>query len=376
MKGRLKLSLARLSPLSITSQISHDFRELFHVCFNIITIIMAPAKGGEQTALERDLNEEDEEYDENADEDFNPDQAGGDEEASSSEDEEDSAAAKPVKRTQKRKADAAAAEELDSGDEATIQERKKKRRKKEAAAQDEESGGEAGSIRTRAQRQAEKTERKEKKRQISGEVTIDVEQIWRELSAIPVGRPPPPPPKVAEVAEDEGEEKENAPELVTIKRRIEYAGEVTEVEEQVPRNSKQAQQFFRDHPEADPNYKPPTTADTELRRPLKRPSMFEPNPTATVKGVPPERLRPRAPSRLDVLLAEKKAEEEMRKKAEKMTTVQKSALDWKGFVDSQGLQEELDEYGKSKAGYLAREDFLGRADLAREEMARSARLKG
>lgn len=256
-------------------------------------------------------------------------------------------------------------------------------------------------IRTRAQRLAEKAERKEKKRVVGGEVTIDVEQIWKELNSVPVGRPPPPPPApVADAAAEaenkaDGETQNTAttttttttPETLTIRRRIEYAGEVTEVTEQVPLNSKQAQQYLREHPEADPTHRPSSsstttnnpdkTTPTLLRRPTKRPSLFEPNPTATVKGVAPDRLRPRTPSRLDVLQAEKKRAAENQRKAEKMSTVQKSALDWKGFVDSdRAVREELDVYGKSKEGFLAREDFLGRADLARVEMGRRARLKG
>lgn len=332
----------------------------------------------EQTALERDLQEdEQEEYDENADEDFNPDKAAADEDASSSEDEV--AIAEPAKESKKRKTEAT--DDLDSGDEATIREQKRKRKKKAAAQADaEESGGEGGFVRTRAQRHAEHVERKERKRTTTGEVTIDVDQIWAELNSVPIGRPPPPPPKAVDAMEvDDERNKENAsaPEdMITIKRHIEYAGEVTEVEETVRKSSKEAQRYLKEHPEADPDYKPPMRADIQLRRPLKRPSMFEPNPIGTVKGVPPERLRPRAPSRFDVLMAEKRIEEELKKKAEKMTTVQKSALDWKGFVDKEGLGEELDEYGKSKRGYLARENFLGRADAAREDAARAARFKG
>ncbi|KAI7499989.1 hypothetical protein KC367_g4023 [Hortaea werneckii] len=360
---------------------------------------MAPKKMADQTALERDMQEEEEPYDENADEDFNPDEAGGDDEEASSSDDEDVAVAKPARKDKKRKADEAGGEELDSGDEATIQERRKKRKRKgkeTAGAADEESGGEGGLIRTRAQRLAEKAERKEKKRVVGGEVTIDVEQIWKELNSVPIGRPPPPPPApVTDVTTEQNDKadggtqnKENTasttPETLTIRRRIEYAGEVTEITEQVPLHSKQAQQYLRDHPEADPTHNPSSSVPSDktlptllLRRPTKRPSLFEPNPTAAVKGVPPSRLRPRTPSRLDVLQAERKQAVENQKRAEKMSTVQKSALDWKGFVDSdRAVREELDVYGKSKEGFLAREDFLGRADLARVEMGRRARLMG
>lgn len=327
-----------------------------------------------------DVEIEEEEYDENADEDFNPEVAAAEEDASSSseDDEAAKAPAKQPKKPQKRKSEAV--HELDSGDEATIKERKKKRRK--GAAEDhDDSGGEGGLIKTRAQRLAEKVEKKQSRRATDGEVTIDVDKIWADMSSVPIGRPSHAPPTQPEAMDlDLEQNKENAPaepaenDTLTIKRRIEYAGEVTEVEETVLRGSKEAQRYLAEHPEADPNYKPAEA--TSLQQPLRRPSMFEPNPLATVKGVAPEKLRPRAPSRLDVVMAEKRAEEERQKKAERMTTVQKSALDWRGFVDQQGLKDELDEYGKSKRGYLAREEFLDRAQFARDTAAKEARVKG
>jgi len=324
---------------------------------------------------------QDEVYDENEDEDFNPED--DDDAFSSSSDEDDSATRKGSKGvSQKRKTEEI--DGLDSGDEATIRERKRKRKKKsteEGEKEDEGDGaGEDGYIMTRAQRMAEKTAWKERKRTGIGEVTIDVNKVWEKLSNIPIGKTSPQLPQHVEIMDERDEHRqENIPvggDMITIKRRIKYAGEVTEVEETVPRSSKSGQQYLKEHPEADPDQKGCGAPETEIRRPLKRPSMFEPNPTAMVKGVPPEKLRPKAPSRLDVLLAEKKAEKEMKLRAENMTTVQKSALDWRGFVDQQGLRQELDEYGKSKRGYLEREEFLGRADMAREIAARDARLKG
>lgn len=334
---------------------------------------------------DKEISDE-EEYDENADEDFNPDHAGQDGEASSSEDDEDTAPApKPAKGGRKRKVDAAG-DGLDSGDEATIQERKKKR--KRPTADDDESGGEGGLVKTRAQRLAEKIERKQRKRGVQGEVTVDVDALWADLANASVGRESylPPQPVGGLDGEDNKENggaaaRTNADEVITIKRRIEYAGEITEVEERVPRSSREAQRYLREHPEADPSHpdhNKPIEADAPtINRPLHRPSLFEPNPAAIVKGVAPEKLRPRAPNRLDVLMAEKRLEEERKRKAEKMSTVQKSALDWKGWVDNQeGMREELDVYGRSKQGFLAREDFLGRAEYAREVQAREARLKG
>ena len=94
---------------------------------------------------------------------------------------------------------------------------------------------------------------------------------------------------------------------------------------------------------------------------------------SNVKGVAPEKLRRHAPTKTEGLMSQKLAE--MKKNAQKMSTVQKSQLDWKGFVDKEGLRDELDEYGKSKKGFLAREAFLDRAAGAREQAARDARSR-
>lgn len=338
--------------------------------------------------------QEDEDYDSNEDEDFNPDLApAADEDVSATSDSDSdgdgttATAKKSKSKSTKRKAPAPADEELDSGDEATIKERKRKRRK--GKDHDEDSGGEGGLIKTRAQRLVEKAERKERKRADRGEVTVDVEGLWARLHAVPVGRHDTPPPAEGEQPGTKdgatGELVQPSDQLIRIKRRIAFAGEITEVEEEVLKSSPAAQAYLAEHPEADPENaksrsaasgQQGTTSDSELQRPLKRPSIFEPNPTAIVRGVSSDKLRPRAPGRLDVLMAERRAAEEMKKKAERMSTVQKSAVDWKGFVADQGIAEELDVYGKSKGGFMAREQFLDRVAGANEEARRAARLKG
>lgn len=341
--------------------------------------------------IDKHEESEEEEYDENADEDFNPEAAAAEAEQSSSSDDEpeEKGVAKKGKKSKKRKADIDGdflIPDLDSGDEATIQERKRRKRKKEAdaaAAQDQDSGGEGGFVRTRAQRIVEKEERKHRKRARDGQVTIDVDQVWKDLISTPVGRAEikAPPPETTDVDEDAEGNKENVQdegdpnELITIKRRIEFAGEITEVEEKHPRGSKEAQKYLAEHPEADPKH-PKNAANLDpsgLQRPLKRPSIFEPNPAGNVKGVAPEKLRRHAPTKTEGLMSQKLAE--MKKNAQKMSTVQKSQLDWKGFVDKEGLRDELDEYGKSKRGFLAREAFLDRAAGAREQAARDARSR-
>lgn len=357
-------------------------------------------------------DDDDEAYDENADEDFQPEPAAAidsdrDEDISSSASDAEPTDQAPStkKRSTKRKPTAQpTASELDSGDEATIRERRVKRRKKTKGADqddDNESGGEGGWIRTRAQRVAETVQRKRGRHVAAADgealVTIDVDAIWAELSARPIGRD-----SAAhiggrggdgdgeddEMVPDEDDEKQQEPsnalaalkddedhddaDMITITRRIAYAGEETEVRERVPRTSKRAQEYLALHPASSTTTQPTGTASSPLNRPLKRPSQFEPNPGAVIKGVAPEKLRPhpyRAPTRTDA------GKPSLR--LEKMTTVQKSAVDWQGFVaGTEGLAAELVEYGKSKAGFLAREEFLDRAQGVREQRARDARLKG
>jgi len=326
---------------------------------------------------------QDEDYDSNEDEDFNPEAApAADEDVSASSDSDEegdnnapAAKKKSKPKPAKRKVPDTIDEELDSGDEATIKERKRKRRKGKDVAVEEDSGGEGGLIKTRAQRLVEKAERKEKRRADRGEVTVDVDDLWARLHAVPVGRHYEPVAPQAVDGEDTAVSVDNAAgetvkpsdQLIRIKRRIAFAGEITEVEEEVLKSSAAAKAYLAEHPEADPDSTKARAAaanqqassESNLQRPLRRPSIFEPNPTAAVRGVSSDKLRPRAPSRVDVVMAERRAVEESKKKAERMSTVQKSAMDWKGFVADQGIGEELDVYGKSKGGFMAREQFFG-----------------
>jgi len=53
--------------------------------------------------------------------------------------------------------------------------------------------------------------------------------------------------------------------------------------------------------------------------------------------------------------------EEMAKgnKPAKLNVLEKSRLDWAGFVDKEGIQDDLTRYNKD--GYIERQEFLKRA---------------
>jgi Bucentaur or craniofacial development len=174
---------------------------------------------------------------------------------------------------------------------------------------------------------------------------------------------------------------------ITIKRTTRFAGEVTTEEKRVHKHSAEAKLYLQEQEEKrrkatepDENATPEEseTAKAVLRKPLKRPSRFEPNPTGEVKALPPH-LQLRWP-RDRVLVTTTSAANAGSTKtwpkltdATKLNTVQKSRHDWAGYVDKEGIAEELDEYGKSKASYLGRTEFLNRTENRQEDERREAR---
>ncbi|KAK4989738.1 swr complex subunit [Elasticomyces elasticus] len=347
--------------------------------------------------LIRVVDEED--YESSADEDFNPNALPAPEEdiSSSSEDELVSGNTVGSRKPAKKRKAAVALEELDSGDEATIQASKGRRKRKELA--EDDSGGEGGLIKTRAQRRVEAQERAEFRTANGEGVTVDVDVLWANLSKTPVGRPPPvtAPTEGSEATYMNGHVNAEAmvldppfetagdgdgDDMITIEHTYEFAGERHVGEKRVRKDSVEAKLYLPKKSNGTSQVRTAASKNADgqaLRRPLKRASLFEPNPTGEVKGLAPDQQRLRTPSRADVLIMEKRAAEEKERedkaKAKKLTTVEKSQLDWDGYVRENNLQEDLDQYGKSKESYLARQGFLGRAEGRREEDGKRAREK-
>lgn len=60
-------------------------------------------------------------------------------------------------------------------------------------------------------------------------------------------------------------------------------------------------------------------------------------------------------------------------KKSKMSTLEKSQLDWNSYKAEQQIGEELETHNRGRDGYLERQDFLIRADHRQFEAERSAR---
>jgi hypothetical protein len=340
-----------------------------------------------------------EKYNESEDDDFNPNEAPPGEASSSSD--EDDAAAKPSQRGGKRKAPVD--EELDSGDEVTIKaarKRKTKKQKKGKKDVDDEdailSDGEGGLIKTRAQRRVEQVERKPLARTEGS--TVDVDSLWAQMTAAPLKPLQPaksheaPTSTSASAPSDITPAKSSVPDeedQVPISKTYTFAGQDTIEEKSVPRSllDKYIQNGWTPTSTNTTNPsktspKPKEKANTsKLRRPLRIPSRFDPNPTGYVRALGPEHQLtfPRASlarAHETMLMPPPELPGKAKDKTQKLNVVDKSRMDWTGFVDKEGIADELDTHGKTKEAYLGRMEFLAGVEARREEERMRVKVAG
>lgn len=162
--------------------------------------------------------------------------------------------------------------------------------------------------------------------------------------------------------------RDGAGAMIMIRQTYNFAGKVHSVEKLVPRNSAEAKLFLASQPTNNETSKEdPSSPFTKPKRPLKRArrSVFEPVTDLPVRTDLHFGIR-KDSSGLAIVGA-------AGKDAKKLNTVEKSAMDWAGFVDKEGIKDELDAAGKSKGAYKARQEFLARVEQKKDEDARRAR---
>lgn len=343
-----------------------------------------------------ELIPDDEEYASEEDSDFAPDAGLGnasDDSASESEADEETVPVKHAKAKRKPGKDEGP-EDLgieNSGDEAIIEKGLKRQRKKGRKSHDaDDEGGEGGLIKTRSMKAQEQVQ----KRPLvdASKSTVDVDALWANMIA---GKPATPinPLEVTTTTErksttptaqretvkpliDRQASKEtttfsNGPDaMIMIKRIYNFAGKVHTEQKLVSRHSQEAKLYLASQKEALPEEKESDSPITKLKRPTKkaRRSVFEP----VVENLP---------VRTDLHFGMRKdtsgvSKTDLHKEAKKLTTVEKSAMDWAGFVDKEGIADELDAAGKAKGAFKDRQEFLARVENKREDEARRARMAG
>lgn len=159
--------------------------------------------------------------------------------------------------------------------------------------------------------------------------------------------------------------------MIRIKRTYNFAGEVHTEEKLVSRDSAEAKVYLASLGEnVDLDALAVEADDQQPKKKMPRKafrSRFEPVT---------DQQSQRSDLNLGLGVRLKAREEAVQKEAKKLNTVEKSRMDWAGYVDKEGIKDELVLAGKSKTSYAARQDFLARSEAVREEEARRARLAG
>ncbi|QHS71788.1 Swc5p [Saccharomyces paradoxus] len=219
-----------------------------------------------------------------------------------------------------------------------------------------ESGG---LIKTRRARQAEEEYAKTHKYESLAVESIPakVNSIWEELQQASRDRFLSSSGKVGSVLGSSNESGSTTAvqqeDKILIERNYKFAGETINEKKWVPRSSAEGQEYlnslkFKQQAQQAPAAptQPDKTIETSLsesrkhlRRPLKRPPLLE----QIISGG----LRP------------------------KLTTLEKSQLDWASYVDRAGLNDELVLHNKD--GFLARQEFLQRVGSAEDERYKELR---
>ncbi|KAK6477069.1 craniofacial development protein 1-like isoform X1 [Huso huso] len=161
---------------------------------------------------------------------------------------------------------------------------------------------------------------------------------------------PPPPATGASKSQGETKEAEKPKESskVTITKVFDFAGEEVRVTKEVDADSKEAKFFLKKQ----------QGEETEQQSPPRPESSAE--PTASSGG--------KRPAGIGSIL------NRIGGKKQKMSTLEKSKLDWDSFKNEEGIGEELATHNRGKEGYVERKAFLERVDHRRFELEKSLRL--
>ncbi|KAJ1069544.1 hypothetical protein K5549_006128 [Capra hircus] len=140
-------------------------------------------------------------------------------------------------------------------------------------------------------------------------------------------------------------EKPKEAEKVKITKVFDFAGEEVRVIKEVDATSKEAKSFFKQNEKEKPQSNVPSAVPS-----------------------PPAGSGLKRSSGMSSLLGK------IRAKKQKMSTLEKSKLDWESFKEEEGIGEELAIHNRGKEGYIERKAFLDRVDHRQFEIERDLRL--
>ncbi|XP_030622335.1 craniofacial development protein 1 [Chanos chanos] len=152
-----------------------------------------------------------------------------------------------------------------------------------------------------------------------------------------------------EVQQDALKPKESS--KITITKVFDFAGEEVRVTKEVDTDSREAQSFLKkEERAAEKQEKTDVSPKPEL------PQSLTPGPSV------------KRPGGMSGILSQ------IGVKKQKMSTLEKSRLDWDAFKTEEGIEDELAIFNRGKGGYVERKNFLERVDQRRFEQEKTARL--
>ncbi|KAM4017457.1 craniofacial development protein 1 [Anomaloglossus baeobatrachus] len=144
---------------------------------------------------------------------------------------------------------------------------------------------------------------------------------------------------------ENSEAKEDSKKL-TITKVFDFAGEEVRVTKEVDSSSREAKEFIKQQEKGPPEPSP------------------APSSTATPAGSGVKR-----PVGMSSILGK------LGSKKQKISTLEKSKLDWESFKEQEGIGDELAHHNRGKDGYIDRKAFLERVDYRQFQLEREIRLK-
>lgn len=139
-----------------------------------------------------------------------------------------------------------------------------------------------------------------------------------------------------------------APDRITITKVFDFAGEEVRVNKEVSTDSREAKSYMKKESS--------TQEEDKDKEQSSSPDNLPPGPSA------------KRPPGLSGLLGR------IGGKKPKMSTLEKSKMDWDAFKSEEGITEELAIHNRGREGYVERKNFLERVDHRQFELEKAVRL--
>lgn len=226
--------------------------------------------------------------------------------------------------------------------------------------------GSGGIIKTRARRRAEAEGKvsessEDPSKVISGQISVDVDALWREMNG----------PSSAKVNSSVSPRTASSvshsthdDEYITINRTYKFAGEVNSETKRVLRSSAEGQDFLKEEKCKEMDAQQAEKNKEELRRLSSGDKQSD-----RARLLADLQSKGRGPVKRKMSLLE----EYQMNKTKKINSLEKSRLDWLGFVDKEGIKDDLTRH--NKGGYLDKQNFLHTVDKRIDKNIRQQRAK-